>query len=48
MVDVFDEEKQLNDIGRAIQVPFVDVGLVVSHTALVVVPGKQSGSHNLP
>jgi hypothetical protein len=47
MVDIFYQEKHLNNIGRAVQVPLVDVGFV-SHTALVVVPGKQSGSHDLP
>jgi len=35
----------LNDVGGAVQVPLVDVGLV-SRITLVVVAGKQSGSHN--
>ena len=47
MVDVFDEEEHLDDIGGAVQVKLMDVGLV-SHTALVVASGKQGGSHNLP
>ena len=46
MIDVFDEEEYFDDIGGAVQLPFVDVGLV-SHIALVVVSGKQGGSHNL-
>lgn len=37
----------MNDVGGAVQVPLVDVGLV-SRITLVVVAGKQSGSHNLP
>lgn len=45
MVDVFYEEKHLNNIGGAVQVPLVDVSLV---STLVVVTGKQGGSHNLP
>ena len=47
MVDVFYEEEHLDDIRGAVQVKFVDVGLV-SHTTLVVASGKQGGSHNLP
>lgn len=47
MVDIFYEEKHLNDIGGVVQVPLVNVGLV-SLAALVIVTGKQSGSYNLP
>lgn len=46
MVDVFYQKEHLNDVGGFVQVPLVDVGLV-SCTTLVIVAGKQGGSHNL-